>query len=265
MKNVRRLHQLLLLTASALGAASGALAQTAPATPATPAAGLAPTPDAAAPATGLAFNVGALSDYRYRGISQSHLNPALSGGVDYTHASGLYVGTWVSTIRWIRDAGGSARAEWDVYGGYKGSAGPLGYDVGVLRYQYLRHALPVSPNTTEVYGALSWNVLTLKYSHALSNLFGFDNSRHSGYLDLSASFDLGHGFSLAPHVGHQWVRHNGQAAYTDLSLTLGKDFGHGLSGSLALVGTDASRSAYQTPGGRFTGRTGVVLGVKYTF
>lgn len=219
----------------------------------------------AAPASALAFNVGLASDYRYRGISQSRLRPAISGGADYNHASGFYVGTWLSSIRWIKDAGGDAPVEWDVYGGYKGTAGPLGYDVGVLRYMYPSHKLEISPNTTEIYGALTWEMLTLKYSHSVTNLFGFTDSKNSGYLDLSANFDLGNGWSLTPHVGRQWIRSNGAASYTDYSVALGKDFGHGFTGSVALVGTDASKDLYVTPSGRFTGRTGVVVGVKYSF
>lgn len=213
----------------------------------------------------LSFNLGAVSDNRYRGISQSRLKPAVSAGADYAHASGWYVGTWLTSIRWIKDAGGDAPVEWDVYGGYKGSVGAWGYDVGVLRYQYPGHKLEVSPNTTEIYGAVSWEMLTLKYSHSVSNLFGFDDSKNSAYLELSANVDLGHGWSLTPHIGYQWIRSHGDASYTDYALALAKDFGNGLVASAAVIGTDASKSLYATPAGRFTGRTGLVVGIKYNF
>ncbi len=242
-----------LLAAGLLGASPGASAQTA-------------EPSAAAtPEHSLTFNLGLASDYRYRGISQSRLQPAASGGADYSHASGLYAGTWLSTIKWIKDGGGSGPVEWDLYGGYKGSAGPLAYDVGVLRYQFPNAGLALSPNTTELYGALTYSGVTLKYSHALTNLFGASNSKGSGYLDLSASLDLGDGWSVAPHVGRQWVRHNGALSYTDVALGLNKDFGHGLSASATLVATNADKALYLTPAGRFTGRTALVLGLKYSF
>ena len=243
-----------LLAAGLVGASAGVSAQTAET-----------AASAAPPEHSLSFNIGLASDYRYRGISQSRLKPALSAGADYSHASGLYAGTWLSSIRWIKDAGGNAPVEWDVYGGYKGSAGPIGYDVGLLRYQYPSAQLAVSPNTTEIYGALTYGVATLKYSHALTNLFGFADSKGSGYLELGASFDLGDGWSVAPHVGRQWVRRNGDFSYTDYSLTLNKDFGNGLVASAALVGTDADKALYVTPSGRFTGRTALVLGLKYSF
>jgi uncharacterized protein (TIGR02001 family) len=108
----------------------------------------------------LSYNVGVVSDYRYRGISQSRLKPALQGGVDYARKSGLYVGTWASTIKWIKDAGGDAPVELDIYGGYKFDLRGFGLDVGMLRYQYINHDLPISPNTTEIYGAGTFGPLT---------------------------------------------------------------------------------------------------------
>jgi uncharacterized protein (TIGR02001 family) len=62
-------------------------------------------------------NVSLTSDYRYRGISQTRLKPALQGGLDYALPNGLYVGTWLSSIKWIDDFGGGADIEWDIYGG----------------------------------------------------------------------------------------------------------------------------------------------------
>jgi uncharacterized protein (TIGR02001 family) len=235
----------------------------------------------------LSANIGVVSDYRYRGISQTRLKPALQGGADFAHKSGFYVGTWASSIRWIEDNSAlppptniDGSVELDLYGGYKGSFGDFGYDVGVLRYQYLNNNLQdtagggvfKNANTTELYVAGTWGPATLKYSHSVTNLFGNFNfatnerTKGSGYLDLSASFELPwYGLTLAPHIGHQRVRHLNVASYTDWALTLGKDFGNGFSVSLAAVGTDADRAFYANPrNGKFMGRTGAVAGVKYT-
>ena len=222
---------------------------------------------AAEPESTLGFNVAATTDYRFRGISQSRLDPAISGGVDYAHKSGFYVGAWASSIKWIKDAGGSADAEIDLYGGYKGSAGSVGYDVGLLTYQYPGHNLGISPNTTELYGALTFGPLTAKYSHAVTNTFGFAGSENSGYLDISASFDLGKGWSVVPHIGHQRIAGagNGIFSYTDYALTLNYDFGNGLTASAAAIGSDAKKTSYFTPSGKGAGRDGLVLGLKYNF
>jgi hypothetical protein len=78
-------------------------------------------------------NLNLVSEYRYRGISQTNNKPAVQGGFDYAHASGVYVGTWASNVSWLSDGGGgtvSNSLEWDIYGGYKGAVGDFGYDVG---------------------------------------------------------------------------------------------------------------------------------------
>ncbi len=213
----------------------------------------------------LSYNVGVVSDYRYRGISQSRLRPALQGGADFAHKSGFYVGTWASTIRWLEDMpGGRGPVEWDLYGGYKGAiAKDVSYDVGYLRYQYPRENFTPSVNTDELYGAVTFGPATLKYSHSVSNLFGFANSKNSGYLDLSASFDLGSGWSLVPHLGHQRVKNNSSFSYTDYALALNKDI-DGLVLSAALVGTDVKTYVAPT-NGKNLGRDGLVLSVKKNF
>ena len=211
----------------------------------------------------LSYNVGVVTDYRYRGISQSRLKPALQGGADFAHSSGFYVGTWGSTIKWVKDGGGDANVEIDLYGGYKFNAGPVAMDVGVLRYFYPGSNLAVNPDTTEIYAAGTYGPATLKYSHAVTNLFGFADSKGSGYLDLSASFDLGNGWSVAPHIGHQKVKNNGAFSYTDYSVTVAKDLGNGLVASLAVLDTDNNN--YLAPSGKNLGKAGAVLGLKYSF
>jgi uncharacterized protein (TIGR02001 family) len=208
----------------------------------------------------VAFNVGAVTDYRYRGISQTRLRPALQGGVDYSNG-GFYLGAWGSTIKWVKDAGGDSDVEIDVYGGYKGEISKgLGYDLGVLGYIYPSNKFSPSADTTEIYGALSFGPATFKYSHSVSNLFGVPDSKNSGYFDLTATFDVG-GWSLAPHIGYTKVSNASVLDYTDYSLTLSKDFS-GFVLSAAIVGADLKAFA---PNGKRLDKSGLVLGVKYNF
>ena len=80
---------------------------------------------ASAAAEDLTFssNLAIASDYLFRGISQTGTNPALQGGFDATHASGLYAGVWGSNISWLSDAGVATHAsvELDTYIGFGGS------------------------------------------------------------------------------------------------------------------------------------------------
>ncbi len=218
----------------------------------------------------LDFNIGAVSEYRYRGISQTRFEPTVQGGVDFAHKSGLYIGAWASGIKWIKDAGAtSGDVELDVYGGYKGNiTSDLTFDVGYLRYEYLDNKYSkvtgVNANTDEVYLGLGYGPVSFKYSYALSDLFGTANSKGSTYVDLSASFDLGSGFSLVPHIGRQDVVNNGNSSYSDVALTLVKDFGNGLSASIAAIATDAKEGSYAFDGKQL-GKSTAVVAVKYSF
>ena len=215
---------------------------------------------AAAPASPHTFtgNVGFATEYLYRGIAQTRGKPALQGGFDYAHASGLYAGVWGSNISWIGDAvaGASASLEIDVYGGYKGSlGGDFGYDIGVLTYNYpgtgktVTGVQELKQDTTEVYGALSWKWLTVKYSHSTGALFGWpknpgaltDETTGSGYLELNAAYDLGNGWGITGHIGDQKVKGNGPASYSDYKLGVTKDVGFGVVG-LAYSSTNAQDS-----------------------
>jgi uncharacterized protein (TIGR02001 family) len=215
----------------------------------------------------VAFNVGAVTDYRYRGISQSKLKPALQGGIDYSNG-GFYVGAWASTIKWIKELGGDGGVEIDLYGGYKGELTKgLNYDVGVLTYQYPGNDLPTSANTTEVYGALTYGPATVKYSHVVSSgLFGSPDSKNGYYLDLSASFEVMGGWTLTPHVGHQRYKGpaSGAGSYWDYALTLSKDF-NGIVPSIAVIGNSKIEDSFYTVNGKDLAKTGLVLGVKYNF
>lgn len=161
----------------------------------------------------LTGNLTLASDYRFRGISQTFVQPAIQGGIDYSHASGFYLGNWNSNVSGLVYTDGSL--EMDFYGGYKGTAGGFGYDVGLLYYYY-----PGSGNTgagkidnTELYAAGSFGPVTLKYSHAVSDFFNAPDSKNSYYLDLSASHEIS-GFTLGAHVGYQKLK--GGARVTEI-------------------------------------------------
>jgi hypothetical protein len=262
-------------TAIALAAsglfATAAFAQSAPAA--------APEAPEASPITA---NVSLVSDYRYRGISQSNLRPAIQGGFDYAHESGFYIGNWNSSISWVNNLSPSVASsvEMDFYAGFKKELIAEGFasDIGVLQYYFPTSGNFVSPNvnpnTTEIYAAQNYTFgpITgfLKFSYAVTNTFGYNQSSGSYYPDLTANYDTGiWGLAVNAHVGYQKIA--GQqvvsgvptASYTDWKLGLTKDFGGGLSLAAAYIGTNAAKSgstyAYQSPSGKnLGGSTGVV-------
>jgi len=258
--------------------ATAALAQSAPAA--------APEAPEVSPITA---NVSLVSDYRYRGISQSNLRPAIQGGFDYAHESGFYIGNWNSSIQWVNGNSPSVASsvEMDFYAGVKKELIGEGFasDLGVLQYYYPtsgNFTSPwVNPNTTEIYAAQNYTFgpLTgfLKFSYAVSNIFGNQNSSGSYYPDLTANYDTGvWGLALNAHVGYQYIAGNvsgvsnsSQFSYTDWKFGLTKDFGGGLSLAAAYIGTDAkkigSSYAYVSPSGKNLGGSTGVLTLTKTF
>jgi uncharacterized protein (TIGR02001 family) len=246
-----------------LATSSAAFAQTAPAAPE------------------VTYNVGVVSQYRYRGLAQTKGQPALQGGVDYANKNGYYVGAWASQIQWIKDASSTSTSytgntELDLYGGYKFENTGIAYDVGFLRYQYVGNNYGnvvssgtqfANANTNEVYAAATSGAYTFKWSYTLSNLFGYVGSRGSDYFDLTANYDMGSGITLSPHIGRQVVSGSAGASYTDAALTVAKDVGNGMTITAAGIVTNAnSNSNYvSTSTSYHQGKTAVVLGLKYGF
>ena len=211
------------------------------------------------------FNAAVTTDYRYRGLSQTRLKPALQGGADFVNnPSGFYAGTWLSTIKWTRDLGGDGRIEWDVYAGKRGEIAPgISYDVGGLGYIYPSNGLNPSANTFELYGQIGYGPAYLKYSHSTTNLFGTADSKNSGYLDIGANVELSAGLVLNLHAGRQRVANNSAFSYNDYKIGLSKDMGFA---TVALAVVKADTKAYFSPvNGKDLARTGAVLSIAKTF
>ena len=104
-------------------------------------------------------NVMLTSDYVYRGITQTNEDPALQGGFDYAHESGLYLGVWASSIEFRPEAEDPGSMEIDVYGGMSGSfQNGIGWDIGALYYLYPDQNEDVDGDYDflEFYGSLSY-------------------------------------------------------------------------------------------------------------
>ena len=230
----------------------------------------------------VSYNLGLASDYIFRGITQTTHAPALQGGLDYEHASGLYVGTWGSSVRRIKDSGaiasGDAPVELDTYFGMRNSViGDLGYDVGYIRYNYLNSYTPQvgynNADTAEIYGAATYKLVTLKYSYSLlDGFFTTPSSKGSNYIDLSANYPFeAAGMTLGAHVGKQTIM--GSAAdtyalagnspsYTDFKLSASKDFS---SYIVSLSYTNTNASSFWAPSGDQWGGAATALSVTHSF
>ncbi len=139
----------------------------------------------------LSGNIGATSNYLWRGVSQTGDDAAISGGVDYANESGFYAGTWISTL------GNGSGEELDLYAGFSGESGSVGYDLGVIYYAYPSGQ---DADFTEIYAGLSFGPVSGGVAYTVDKESGTDES--DLYYYLSAGTDLGDGWSLGATVGY---------------------------------------------------------------
>lgn len=150
---------------------------------------------------GLSANVGATSNYLWRGVSQTNDATAISGGIDYAAQSGFYAGTWASNV----DFGDDASHELDFYLGFGGEISDgLGYDIGYIYYAYPDSAESDSSNEYdfgELYGTLSYANFSVTASYGVNNDDGAEWADSALYISGDAEFEVADGLTLALHIG----------------------------------------------------------------
>jgi len=277
-----------------LAAALGAVSMTSVAQTAASAPAAAPTPDWTV--TG---NATLISDYRFRGFTQTNFGPAFQGGFDVAHASGFYLGNWNSNVAQALYNGASL--ETDLYGGYKGELmKDLGYDVGVIHYMYAKsgkdYQAPLAGNApgpaqgkkidnTEIYGGLTYGPFSGKLFYVTGDYFKTAalagqpyKTDKSTYLDLNYSQEFS-GITLGAHYGLLTLR-NAKFFTTaadpvatplsktvgDYKLSAGMDVGGGYIGTLAVYGTTKKGYfATDLAAAKSAGKTALVLSIGKTF
>ena len=182
-------------------------------------------------------NLSLVSDYAFRGVSQTVAAPAIQGGFDYSHASGFYLGTWASNVSEYLYNG---NMEWDFYGGYNWAVNKdFSVNVGGLYYYYPNGgASGFDPDTFELYAGATWKWFNAKASYAASDLFGLPNSDGSMYYELNFNYTLPMDIAFTAH--HGWTEVENYSSgfdYKDWKIGISKEFG-GFNFGLAYVDTD---------------------------
>lgn len=239
-------------------------------------------PAEAAPASPLTGNFTLVSDYRFRGISQSYRLPAVQGGIDYAHESGFYVGNWNSSVSGNLFPNGAV-LEMDVYGGYKFPVGgDITVDVGAIYYFYpgsYWNGFSSKPtfNNFEVYVGASTGPFSAKVFYGLSDFFGLSsttspigkNSKGSYYIDLNYTTEIMPKTNLIAHIGYQSVKSHSDFSYFDYKIGATYDIYNGWLLGAAVVGTNAEKGPYtfgeNSGATKFMGSTTVVFSIGKTF
>ncbi|MEN8166619.1 MAG: TorF family putative porin [Pseudomonadota bacterium] len=171
----------------------------------------------------VSMNIGATSNYIWRGVTQTGDDAAISGGLDWESAMGLYAGTWVSNV--------SGGYELDLYGGYAGEVGEFGYNAGLIYYAYDEDA---DADFAELLFDASWNVLSGGIYYTVSA----DNNDAEGdlYYYFGLDFDLPQDFAIGGVIGRYDFDAGGD--YTHYQVDLSKSAGDFGDVTLSLSDTD---------------------------
>lgn len=201
-------------------------------------------------------NVSVSTDYRFRGISQTTNDPAISGGMDYAYASepvGIFLGLWASNIDFGETGvSDTADMEIDFYGGLTGTlpvGSGLGWTLGGLYYAYPGSdpspALTVDYDYFEAYGNLSYDFGSFNVGAGVNYSPDYFAETGDGwYYYGDVGIPLPMDFELSGHVGRQEIDDNasfGTPDYTDWNIGIAKTWKF-FALKLSYVDTDLSDS-----------------------
>ena len=236
-------------------------------------------PAAAAPAVAtpdwtFPSSIGMVSDYIWRGQTQTWGKPAVQAGIEADHASGFYAGVWGSNVssHWLPNA----NLETDLSVGFRNAfATDFKYDVGGTYIYYPGGDFSKIPpasgtfhksklNTLELYGSLGWKWFTVKGGYMPTKFYGW-NVENSGYVGAfpgnnsagvtgdtsgsyyymgSVSYDVLPGLNLAAEVGRQTIASSTGLDWTWYKVGATKTFDAGWAINAFYTGTSGS-SAYE--------------------
>ena len=213
-------------------------------------------------------NLGATSDYRYRGISQTQNAPAIQGGIDYTNKNGFYAGNWNSSVSSLVYTNG-AGIETDLYAGYKKEIKGITLDVGSYNYFYPRASVnKTNYDTREVYVGAAKGPVSIKVSQSLGDYFAASNSRGSRYYQADVAYPIaGTKASILAHAGRTDVANQTVLDSNDYNAGIGYNLA-GFDLAAKYYTNSNKTAAFQTAntvGNQKLYRNAIVLSVSKTF
>jgi len=183
----------------------------------------------------ISANIALVTDYYFRGISQTGNDGAIQGGFDWSHSSGFYVGVWGSNVDF-----GDTNLEFDTYAGYASEYNDFGYDLGVIKYNYNDTSMHDDP--IEWYANVSYSYFSAGYAYSPSWFGSHDSANyiHAGFdydklpMELALSASVGKSFGDAYEVSG-----GTDYDYVDYKLGISKDIA-GVNFDLSYIGNDLS-------------------------
>ena len=195
--------------------------------------------DETAPPPAITINGSAtvVTDYRFRGVSQTDKNVAIQGSITVSHESGFYVSVWGSSVDSYVPASFAGHQEVDVIGGFKKTFSGTTFDIGALYYVYPKTKLSAldtsSSDFIEPYASVSHTFgpvtakATVNYAPKQKALALDQIGPKQDNLYLAGDFSAAipkTPIGLTAHIGHTWgpswlaTDFNGSKGYTDWGL-----------------------------------------------
>ena len=164
-------------------------------------------------------NIGATTDYVWRGNTQSDGDASISGGIDVDLGNGFAVGVWTASLGGDQPDG-SADYETDIYGSYSFDVGSIGMEVGYISYQY--PGVADSDNDFEEYFVTAdFGLVSVSYFRLDSAENEDQNDDKGTYLSIDTGFELDDGWSVGLHYGEEDFDVNESDTDTSISLSKG--------------------------------------------
>ena len=200
-----------------------------------------------------------VSDYDFRGITQTAQDPALQGSIDWTGESGFYLGAWGSNVDFGDDV--DVDVEVDLYGGFRGGE-DITWDVGIVYYTYMDGS---EFNYPEIYASVGYKWFSGKLWYS-DEFGGVDDDGSAYYIEANANVPIAEtGLGATAHIGMSdgdyWDSVDG---YMDWSVGLTYTLGHFNLGLKYIDGSDLEE-ADGTPDDVFSSEARAVFSVSTTF
>jgi uncharacterized protein (TIGR02001 family) len=244
-------------------------------------------------------SIGMVSDYIWRGQTQTWGKPAVQAGIEADHASGFYAGVWGSNVssHWLPNA--NLETDWSV--GFRNAfATDFKYDVGGTYIYYpggnfdkvQNGGYPSSKlNSLELYASLGWKWFAVKGGYMPTKFYGWTTANSAAptgfpgdttagvtgstngayYFMGSASYDVMPSVNVAGEVGRQTIANSTGLDWTWYKVGATKNFDGGWAVNAFYTGT-AGSAAYQNFGSfdnpadkRTIDQSKVVIGLSKSF
>lgn len=166
-----------------------------------------------------------VTDYVFRGVSQSNEKPTLQAGLDYAHPGGFFSGVFVARTEYPARPFGSnqGQVEIDAYLGYRRETSPdWSWDVAMVRYEFAD-----STDFDYSYNELAANFHfrdILRFGATVSN-DAEAGGEYGWTTEIELRQPLGDRFQMSGSLGHYELKQDGWVDYLYWDLGISTEVG----------------------------------------